>query len=176
MFALLCNIDLHYGRTNFAINKNYVEFSFYACFYEIFLVDNPPWETELNGTELSDALGTLNILVNKELIIEKYSDRNNHDVEVFHSSEDEQVFAYFDLEKDSTDQNDMFFLGIRCKKTDEIVVHGKLLNIYRLLKTSSAFSFDIINHQLYEKVFRSYFYFYNDNYNQHKRQLNHHNL
>lgn len=121
------NIDLHYERTDFSMVKNYVEFSFYACFYEIFVVDNLLWELELKGTELLDILGTLNILVNEEFLVDKYSDKNNHDVEIFHGSTDEQVFAHFDLEKDPTDQMDMFFIGIRCKKNRRNVCSRKII-------------------------------------------------
>ena len=167
-------VDLHYGKTNFSENINYVEFYFFACFYEIFNLENSCWETEFNGNEIGELLDFLNIKFDKNYIVEKYQDNGNHDVEVLHSKNDEQVFAYFDLEKEPTDQNDMFYFGIRCLKKDELIVLEKLIEIYRKLKTSSPFSFDIHSNQLYNKVFRSYFYFYENNYNENKRQINYH--
>jgi hypothetical protein len=167
-------VDLHHGKTNFAENLNYVEFYFYACFYEIFNLENSDWATEFDGSEIEKLLGFLNISFDKNFIIEKYKNQENRDVEVLHSKNDEQVFAYFDLEKDPTDQNQMFYFGIRCLKKDDLSIAQKLLEIYRKLKTSSPFSFDIYSNQLYNKVFRSYFYFYENNYNINKRHLNHH--
>ena len=78
-----------------------------------------------------------------DFVKEKYFDNNNHNVEVFHSYEDEQVFIYFDLQKEPTDQNDMFFLGIRCTKHQEEIIHEKLLKMYKKLQTCSPFTFDI---------------------------------
>ena len=167
-------IDLHYGKTNFSENLNYVEFYFYACFYEVFNIENSSWETDFNGTEIGELLDYLNIAFDKNYIIERYENRENNDVEVLHSKNDEQIFAYFDLEKDPTDQNDMFYFGIRCLKKDDLIIAEKLLKIYKKLKTSSPFSFDIYSNQLYNKVFRSYFYHYENNYNKTKRQINHH--
>ncbi|MHC0445980.1 hypothetical protein ACWA1F_11235 [Flavobacterium sp. 3-218] len=165
-------IDLHYGKTNLSHMIDYVEFYFYACFFEILNVENSYWHTNLDGTEIPELLNFLNISFEKDYIIEKYKDQKNHDVEVLHSKNDEQVFAYFDLEKDPTDQNDMFFFGIRCLKKDDLIVAEKLLKIYKKLGTSSPFSFDIHNNSLYNKVFNSYFYFYENNYNNRKRQIN----
>ncbi|NMN36535.1 MULTISPECIES: hypothetical protein [unclassified Pedobacter] len=169
-------IDLHYGRRDFSENKNYVEFSFYACFYELLNIENSSWETNLNGNEIFEILTSLNVDVSRDFLIKRYNDRINNDVEVFHSNCDEQVFAFFDLDKEETDQNDMFFFGLRCLKKDEPIVIQKLLKIYRELMTSSPFEFDILNHRLYNKTFRSYFYFYDRNYNQYRRQIHHHNL
>jgi len=173
---LIEKIDLHYGRRDFSENKNYVEFSFYACFYELLNVENSSWETNLNGNEIFEILASLNVDVSRDFLIKRYNDRKNNDVEVFHSNCDEQVFTFFDLEKEETDQNDMFFFGLRCLKKDEPIVNQKLLKIYRELMTSSPFEFDILNHRLYNKTFRSYFYFYDRNYNQYKRQIHHHTL
>ena len=169
------SLDLHYGRIDFSGNKNYVEFSFFACFYELLNVENSSWETNLTGNEIFEIFSLLEIDVNKNLLIERYSNQLNHDVEAFHSKVDEQVFTYFDLQKDPTDQNDMIFLGFRVLKSDEDAVHLKLLNIYKKLMTTSPFQYyrgDI----LYNKTFKSYYYFYEQNYNQHKRRINHHNL
>ncbi|MEN2415569.1 hypothetical protein [Flavobacterium mesophilum] len=165
-------IDLHYGKRNGLHTINYVEFYFHACFFEILNVENSYWETSFDGTEIAELLDFLNINFDKEYIIEKYIDPKNHDVEVLHSKNDEQVFAYFDLEKDPTDQNDMFLFGIRCLKKDDLIVAEKLLKIYKKLGTSSPFSFDIHNNRLYNKVFNSYFYFYDNNYDTRKRQIN----
>lgn len=167
-------IDLHHSRKDFSSNINYVEFSFSCCFYEFFNVPNTSWETDLNGDEIFEILDFLNIKVSAEFLKGKYLDQNNNNVEVFHSTSDEQVFAYFDLQKESTDQNDMFYLGISCTKIQEEIVHDKLLKIYKKLKTSSPFVYDIWNKQLYNMVFRSYFYFYGNEYNVEKRQLKHH--
>ena len=168
-------VDLHYNRTLFASNANYVEFYFHCCFYELFNIESG-WESDLNGNEILDLLKILEIDFDKQLVSDVYKNQQDHSVEVFHSTEDEQVFVYFDLEKDPTDGNDMFFLGISCKRADEPKVHELLLKIFKKLKTTSPFSFDIWNHQLYDKVFRSYFYFYNNDYNAYKRQMHHHNL
>ena len=46
------NVNLHYGRTDFSDNRNYVEFSFYSCFYELLNVENSDWETNLAGNEI----------------------------------------------------------------------------------------------------------------------------
>lgn len=173
--GIIKKIDLHYGKRDFSENKNYVEFYFYCCFYELLNVENSSWETNLSGNEIFDLLSIMKIYISKDFLVNKYQDYQNHDVEVFHSDYDEQVFAYFDLQKEPTDQNDMFFLGIRCLKNEEELIHKKLLEIYRKLGTTSAFSFDIWNHQLYNKTFSSYFFFYEQNYNQYKRKINNHN-
>lgn len=169
------SIDLHYGRIDFSENRNYVEFSFYACFYELLNVENSSWETNLKGNEIFEILSSVNINVNKDLLIQKYENRLNHDVEVFHSSADEQVFAYFDLKKDPTDQNDMVFLGLRVLKSSEDAVHLKLLDVYKKLMTYSTFEY-YRGDRLYNKTFRSYFYFYEQNYNEYKRKINHHSF
>ena len=172
---IIKKVDLHYSRKNLASNSNYAEFYFYCCFYELFNIE-PTWDSDLEGNEIVDLLKDLEIDFNKEVVFDVYKDQQNHSVEVFHSNEDEQVFAYFDLRKDPTDQNDMFFLGISCKRKKEPQIHEMLLNIYRKLKTTSPFSFDMWSNQLYNKVFKSYFYFYENNYSISKRQMHHHNL
>lgn len=170
------NIDLHHDRIYFSMNKNYIEFYFHACFHDFFNTENSYQHTYQNNAEFIEILRTLNIKIDLEFIIAKYNDQKNHDVEVFHSSADEQVFAYFDLEKEPTDQNDMFFLGISCLKSEEPIIHEMLLNIYRRLGTASPFHFDIWNKRLYNNVFKSYSYFYNNNYHEDKRQMKHHTL
>jgi hypothetical protein len=168
-------IDLHHGRKDFSSNRNYVEFSFHVSFSELFNID-PPWEIELTGNEIISVLNRLQIKFDKELLVKKYLDASNHSVEVFHSIYDEQIFVYFDMLKDPTDQIDMFYIGISCLKADEKEIHEILLNIYRVLKTHSLFTFGIGTYILYNKVFRSYFYFYENNYNEYKRKMYHHNL
>jgi hypothetical protein len=168
-------IDLHFGRTNFTSNTNYVEFYFHCCFYELFNIESC-WESDLEGIEILDLLKCLEIDFDKEFLIDAFKNQKNHSVEVFHSNNDEQVFAYFDLKKDPTDQNDMFFLGISCRQKNEPQIHEMLLNIYRKLKTTSSFNFDIYNKRLYNKVFQSFFYFYENYYSENKRQIHNHNL
>jgi len=51
------------------------------------------------------------------------------------------------------------FLGVSCLKTDEHRVHEELLELYRKLDTTSTFTFYYSGGELYNKVFRSYFYF-----------------
>jgi|GEM_PF-2253527 len=169
-------VDLHYGRRDFSGTKDYVEFSFHAPFGEVF---NIPWlnpNPEINGGELFAVLERLQIPYDKELIFDKYQDEAVNSTEVFHSTPDEQVFAYFDLQKDPADQIGMFFFGLSCKPEDEKMIHEMLLDIYRRLQTSSAFSFDMLNKPLYNKTFRSYTYFYQGNYDENRPRLNHHNL
>lgn len=169
-------IDLHFGKTDHSENKNYVEFYFHACFYELFIIENSYWSSDLNGSEILEIMELLKIEFNKNYVVMKYLDQDNHNVEVFHSAHEEQVFAYFDLQKEHTDQNNMFYLGIRCNIKNEALIMDKLIAIYRRLKTSSPFSYDIWNNKLYYKVFNSYFYFYDNRYNNSERQLIHHNL
>jgi hypothetical protein len=169
-------IDLHYGKKDFSTNRNYVEFSFHAPFGEVFNIEEYEPNPNLTGNELFEILNVLTIPHDKNLILKKSIDDSNDSVEIFHSTDDEQVFAYFDLIRNSTDQIGMFFLGIRCHKKDEKKIHETLLDIFRKLKTSSAFVFDILNNQLYPKAFHSYFYFYSGNYNSSKPSINHHNL
>ncbi|WEK18003.1 MAG: hypothetical protein P0Y49_14495 [Candidatus Pedobacter colombiensis] len=86
-------IDLH--RSGKDSSKNYVEFYFHACFYEFFNSEDSYWKTNLDGSELSEILKTLNVQVDFEILKTKYNNQQNHDVEVFHSTSDEQVFVYF---------------------------------------------------------------------------------
>lgn len=169
-------IDLHYDKRSYSHVRNYVEFYFHACFYEIFNIKDSSWETDFCGDEIPEIMDYLEIKVDKIYYTDGSFFHQNNNVEVFHSDKDEQVFAYFDFWKDPTDQNDMFMLGISCTKEQELIIHPKLLNIYKKLQTSSPFTFDIRNNQLYNKVFSSYEFFYDGKYNKNKRQLNHHNL
>ena len=65
---LMEKIDLHYGRRDFSENKNYVEFSFYACFYELLNIENSSWETNLNGNEIFEILTSLNVDVSRDFL------------------------------------------------------------------------------------------------------------
>lgn len=166
-------VDLHYGRTDYSINLDYVEFSFHACFYEIFRAEKSGWESNLNGDELASLLHYLNIPFDGAFLRRQFEDKQNHDVEVYHSTNDEMTFAYFDLEKDLTDQNEMFYFGLVCKKSVQDYVITRLVDIYRKLNTTSPFQYDIWNHQLYFKTFRSYSYFYYNEHHPGKRKINH---
>ncbi|RZK01426.1 MAG: hypothetical protein EOO46_20340 [Flavobacterium sp.] len=167
-------IDLHFDRRTDAHTLDYVEFYFYGGFYELFNLEGH--ESNLIGNEIFETLEVLNINVDKNFLIERYQNNKNHDVEVFHSSTDEMTFAYFDFEKGPTNQMNMFLFGISCNKAVENIVLEKLLSIYRKLMTSSPFSYDLYSNKLYSNTFRSWAYFYERNYNEHKRKLNHHNL
>ena len=169
-------LDLHHDKIYLTDNINYVEFSFGACFYEFFNVGGSNWTTELSGHELDELLTILNIKWDRQYIIDKYTDSNYHNVEVFHCTSEEHVFAYFDLVKDPYDQMDSFVLGIRCNKNVEVEILDKLLSIYRKLKWSTPLIYDIHNNSLYYKVFQSYFYFYQSQYTENSRKLIHHNL
>ncbi len=154
----------------------YAEVYFHACFEEVFPYEGASWETQLNGTEILEIVQFLEIPIEKEYIIAKYNDRKSHDAEVFHSVKDPGVFACFNLQKDPIDQNDMFLLEIRFTRKDENILLPKLLELYRQLCTSSVFCYDLLNNRLYNKVFKSSFYFYTENYAQPNRKLIHQNL
>ncbi|WP_342644891.1 hypothetical protein [Mucilaginibacter sp. CSA2-8R] len=171
----MLSTDLHHNRKNWLDKRRFVEFYFHCCFGEL-LRDTNGWESELTGNEIVAVFNYLNIDFDRALVIKVYNNHLDHSVEVFHSKSDEQVFAYFDLLKEPTDQNDMFLLGIRCNLEQEPTVHEMLLTIYRQLKTTSAFSFDMWNKQLYNKVFHSKFYFYERDQELYRRQMHHHGL
>lgn len=167
-------IDLHFDRRTNAHTLDYVEFYFYVGFYELFNLEGN--ESNLSGNEIFEIFKILNIDADKDFLIERYKDEKNHDVEVFHAVNDEMTFAYFDFEKEPSDQMNMFLFGISCKKTMEDLVLQMLLKIYRKIMTSSPFSYDIFNNKLYSNTFRSWEYFYERNYNEYKRKINHHGL
>jgi hypothetical protein len=180
--------NLHNNRTDFSDNMDYVEFSFHACFSDLFNLGSFPWsfakeglihnknQDKITGAELFDIMDLLKIDYNRDLIYYSYLDENNQSVEVFHSNVDEQVFAYFDFYKAPEAQIDMFFLGISCNKRDEKIVHELLVTLYKKIGTTSPFTFTNQAENLYNKVFRSYHHFYDNDYNERKRQLHHHNL
>jgi len=169
-------LDLHHSKVSLAENANYVEFFFDASFYEFFNMDGLGWTTELSGHEVDKILTILKINWNRQYIIDNYMDSNYHNTDVFHCPFEEQVFAYFDLAKDPTDQMNTFGFGIRCNKNTEAEILDNLLSLYRKLKFSTPFTYDIYNQSLYCKVFKSYFYFYKSQYLENSRRLIHHNL
>jgi hypothetical protein len=171
----MVSTDLHHGNRNGSEDKSYVEFYFRCCFDELFR-DSCDWESELSGNEILDVFNFLGIDFDREHVIKVYNNQLDHSVEVFHSKSDDQVFAYLDLLKEPADQNNMFFLGISCTLIQEPIIHEMLLQIYKKLQTTSAFSFDIRNKVLYNKVFHSAFYFYKLDQEIYKRKMNHHNL
>lgn len=167
--------DLHTAED--ALNHNkYVEVYFSCCFYEMFPDPASSWETNLDGGEIMEVLNDLSIKVFDKYIIQKYRDSKNQNVEDFHSEKDERVFAYFDLQKEATDQNDTFFFGLSFSLNDEAVVLPKIFSLYKKINTCSQLSYDRFNKVLYNKVFRSNFYFYKNNYNPYGRLLQHHGL
>lgn len=170
----ITQINLHHDRKTLSHTVPYVEFYFYGGFYELFNLEGH--ESRLEGNEITGILELLKISADISFLKERYEDQGNHDVEVFHSDGDEMTFAYFDFEKDPTDQMYMFFFGISCTKQIEDLVLEKLLAVYRKLGTSSPFSYDLRNNSLYLKTFMSYHYFYEGKYQEAKRKLNHHNL
>lgn len=169
-------IDLHLTAKDGQTDQKYAEICFSCCFYEMFPTEDSSWETSLNGSEVMEILSDLNIVVNPKYLLQKYSDSRNHAVEVFHSKTDERVFAYFDLQKEAKDENDMFFFGLSFNINDESTVFEKIMAIYKKLRIVTPLCYDLQNKNLYNKVFRSYFYFYENRYNKYKRQLLHHNL
>jgi len=168
--------DLHRQLRITPTPFKYAEVYFNACFEEIFPHEGAFWETKLNGTEVMEILQLLDISYNRDYMIKSYTNPKNHNTEVYHSANDPCVFAFFDLYKDPTDQNDMFLFGISFERKDESIILQKILDIYRQLGTASPFSYDLLNKQLYNKVFKSSFYFYTGNYAKYDKQIIHHNL
>lgn len=128
----------------------YVDFYFYACLDELFAVENSYWKTNLKGHEVEDLARSLNIKIDIPLIVKNYWDEGVNNIEIFHSIHDDLVFLYLDLRRMSTDQNDMFFLGVRCTEEQKIDVMNKLMIIYDLLKTTGSFNYDKWGDNLYK--------------------------
>ena len=124
------------------LKMKYVDFYFYACLDELFAVENSYWKTDLKGTEVSELANSLNIKIDIPLIVKNYWDEYVNNVEIFHSSEDDLVFLYLDVRRMRTDQNDMFFFGVRCLEEQKNDVMKKLMSIYDLLKTTGSFNYD----------------------------------
>lgn len=120
----------------------YVDFYFYACLDELFAVENSCWKTDLKGSEVSELANSLNIKIDIPLIVENYWNEDVNNIEIFHSSEDDLVFLYLDVRRMRTDQNDMFFFGVRCLEEQKNDVMKKLMSIYDLLKTTGSFNYD----------------------------------
>ena len=120
----------------------YVDFYFYACLDELFAVKNSYWKTELTGNEISELAISLNIQIDIPLIVKNYWNEDINNIEIFHSSGDDLVFLYLDLRRMRTDQNDMFFFGVRCTETQKENIMNQLMIIYDLLKTTGSFNYD----------------------------------
>ena len=123
-------------------NVKYVDFYFYACLDELFAVENSYWKTNLNGNEISELADSLNIKIDVTLIIKNYWNEDINNIEIFHSSSNDLVFLYFDIRRMRTDQNDMFFFGVRCKEEQKNDVMRQLMRIYDLLMTTGSFCYD----------------------------------
>jgi hypothetical protein len=157
-------------------NKGYVEVYFSCCFYEMFPFENPNWQSNLNGSEIKEILALLDISVFDRYIWQKFTNPKNQNAEVYHSAKDERVFAYFDLQKKPEDKHDSFFFGLSFKTENEPVVLPKVFALYKQLQHCSPLTYDLNQKFLYNKVFRSNFYFYKNNYNPYGRLLQHHGL
>lgn len=167
--------DLH-NAAEAATDNGYTEVSFSCSIYEMFPEDDAAPAAALMRTEVLHLLQTLQIRAFDKYLIQKYRDERNFNVEVFHSALDQRVFAYFDLQKDPADDKDIFYFGVSFKTSDEAVLLPQLLSVYRQLKNCSPLTYDRVNKDLYNKVFRSNKYFYSNNYSPYGRQLVHHNL
>ncbi len=139
-------------------------------FYEI-------WDTidlKPDGKEIGFITKLLDIKWNKEKIEKDYWDETN-EVQVYHSSDDREIFVYFDMIRDPYDQCDMISLGIRCHRDSDNIVRDKLLELYLKSSPRSNFQIDYFNQSLYMTVFNSDFYFYKREENK-NRKLVHFNL
>lgn len=105
----------------------YVDFYFYACLDELFAVENSSWETNLQGNEILNLANSLNIKIDIPLIVRNYWNEELNNIEIFHSSEDDLIFLYLDLRRMRTDQNDMFFFGVRCTEKQKNDVMKRLM-------------------------------------------------
>lgn len=167
--------DLHYGITTTLDQKAYHEFSFHCDFDELMRI-SCELESDLTGNEILELIEFLNISFDKLLVGKVYANPLDQSVEVFHSESDEQIFVYFDLQKDPTDQHDTFFLGISCHKDQASDVQAQLLDIYKKLDMKSEFVYQDKVNDLYNKVFNSSLYFYQRDQEIYKREMHHHNL
>ncbi|MFN5416203.1 MAG: hypothetical protein ACK5B9_04040 [Flavobacteriia bacterium] len=161
---------------NFNFNQQtiyeYVEFSFCLPINDLFY---EKWDDDFlkaDGKEIFFVSNTLGIILDKEKIENNYWEETNN-VEVFHSSQDIETFIYFDLIRDSYDQCDMVFLGVRCNKKFDNLVRGKLLELYSKRNPRSNFQIDYFNQTLYRNTFNSDFYFYKLDKNKNRSIFNH---
>ncbi len=120
----------------------YVDFYFYACLDEIFAVKDSDWESDLNGNEIQEIAEYLEVNIDINHIIETYWNDSQNNIEIFHSKNDYSTFLYFDLRRMRTDQNDMFFFGVRCTDKYKEKIMNKLVSIYDLLKTTGSFNYE----------------------------------
>ena len=169
-------IDLHYYKTDFSFLNQYVEYSFYACFYDVFNIndDNSLNENSIKGNGIKNLFDVLDIEYNFDSIFNKYMKRDYRDVDVYYNKNDENTFVYLDLEQEPTDQSNMFFLGISCKSIKVENILPILNEIHSCSGTKSELKKDELNSELYYDVFHSYNHFYDGNYNEHKKQIMHH--
>lgn len=120
----------------------YVDFYFYVCLDELFADKDSYWESDLNGNEIQEIAEYLQITLDRNYIINTYWNESLNNIDIFHSKNDYGTFLYFDLRRMRTDQNDMFFLGVRCSETSKKDILNKLVSIYDLLKTTGSFNYD----------------------------------
>lgn len=85
---------------------------------------------------------SLNIKIDIPLIVKNYWNEETNNIEIFHSSDDDLVFLYLDIRRMRTDQNDMFFFGVRCTEMQKENIMNQLISIYDLLKTTGSFNYD----------------------------------
>lgn len=159
--------DLHTGGVDYSTHL-YSEISFYAPFGEVFNLPGTADDIRgnFNGHELIDLAHALNIPINRDYVVEQYLNEENRNVEVFHSDIDEQVFMYLDLEWEETDQLGAFFIGVRFNKKDFETVNLALQDIHKRFRTIyTQYFVERDGLVLYNKVFKSFEYFYHGNYN-----------
>jgi hypothetical protein len=117
--------------------KGYSETYFYACFSELFKIEGG-WESNLEGNEIIKIADFLNINIDKNELIEMRNS-NSETIHLYHSKLDRLTFIQFDIRKDPTDQNDMFFLGVSYRVEFEKEINEMLLKLHSQLLTTSPF-------------------------------------
>ncbi|MEM7162218.1 MAG: hypothetical protein AAF487_07215 [Bacteroidota bacterium] len=132
--------------------KKYVEFYFSACFEEMMAGEQSTWPTNLSGNEIIELAQSLEIRLNVDEIITNYRDRANQAIDIYHSKKDEMLFMYFDLRRSRTDQNDMFFFGLRCYHEDRTRIMRNLISIYEQINTSGPFHYQMRPWVLYNRT------------------------
>ena len=68
--------------------------------------------------EIANISKTLVVTFDNGQIEKDYWDQTNN-VDVYHSKDDKEVFIMFDLIRDSHDQCDMIYIGVRCNRRDD---------------------------------------------------------
>ncbi len=158
--------DLGIQIKNLEFLNRLVEFSCYLDFHYTFDLNK---ETN-NLSDLSSICNILNIDCDFDLIIEKRCDEKFRDVLVFHSNTEEYSFLYFDLEKEMTDQSDLFLIGICCNVEKESEINDVLSKIS---KNQGTVIRDFDKKRLFHEVYFSFEYFYDKRYNKYKKQMEH---